>query len=64
MTHTQTTCPNGIVLRAGEKGTRPAEVGALASMFEKSAAELKAKTKFIEMQTHNTNSDNQRSNLK
>ena len=33
MTHTQTTCPNCIAL--------PAEVGALASVFEKSATELK-----------------------
>ena len=41
MTHTQTTYTNHIALRAGKKGTRPAEVGALASMFEKSATELK-----------------------
>ena len=41
MTHTQTTYTNRIVLRAGEKGARPAEVGALASVFEKSATELK-----------------------
>ena len=30
-----------IALRAGKKGARPAEVGALASVFEKSATELK-----------------------
>ena len=41
MTHTQTTCPNRITLRAGKKGAHPAEVGALASVFEKSATELK-----------------------
>ena len=41
MTHTQTTYTNRIALRAGKKGARPAEVGALASVFEKSAAELK-----------------------
>ena len=41
MTHTQTTYTNSIALRAGEKGVRPAEVGTLASLFEKSATELK-----------------------
>ena len=41
MTHTQTTFTNRIALRAGKKGARPAEVGALASVFEKSATELK-----------------------
>ena len=41
MTHTQTTYINRIALRAGKKGARPAEVGALASVFEKSVAELK-----------------------
>ena len=41
MTHTQTTYINCIALRAGKKGARPAEVGALASVFEKSATELK-----------------------
>ena len=41
MTHTQTTNTNRIALRAGKKGARPAEVGALASVFEKSATELK-----------------------
>ena len=43
MTHTQTTYKNRIALRAGKKGVRPAEVGALASVFEKSATELKQK---------------------
>ena len=41
MTHTQTRYINRITLRAGEKGSRPTEVGALASVFEKSATELK-----------------------
>ena len=41
MIHTQTTYTNRIALRAGKKGVRPAEVGALASVFEKSATELK-----------------------
>ena len=41
MSHTQTTYINRIALRAGKKGGRPAEVGALASVFEKSATELK-----------------------
>ena len=41
MTHTQTTYINRIALRAGKKGARPTEVGALASVFEKSATELK-----------------------
>ena len=43
MTHTQTTYINRIALRVGKKGARPAEVGALASVFEKSATELKQK---------------------
>ena len=43
MTHTQTTYISHIALRAGKKGARPAEVGALASVFEKSATELKQK---------------------
>ena len=43
MTHIQTTCLNRIALRAGKKEARPAEVGALASVFEKSATELKQK---------------------
>ena len=41
MTHTQTTYINRIALRVGKKRARPAEVGALASVFEKSATELK-----------------------
>ena len=41
MTHTQTTYTNRIALRVGKKGARPLEVGALASVFEKSATELK-----------------------
>ena len=41
MTHTQTTYINVIALRAGKKGARPADVGALALMFEKSAKKLK-----------------------
>ena len=43
MTRTQTTYINFIALRAGKKMARPAEVGALASVFEKSATELKQK---------------------
>ena len=41
MTHTQTTCINHIAPRPSEKGARPAEIGNLASVFEKSATELK-----------------------
>ena len=41
MTHPQTTCKNRSALRAGKKGARPTKVGALASVFEKSATELK-----------------------
>ena len=41
MTHTQTTYINCIALRAGKKRVRLAEVGALASVFKKSATELK-----------------------
>ena len=41
MTHTQPTCINRITLHTGKKGVRPAAVGALASVFEKSATELK-----------------------
>ena len=43
MTHTQTIYINRIALRADKQGARPAEVGALASVFEKSATELKQK---------------------
>ena len=41
MTHTQTIYINCIARCASKKGARPAEVGALASVFEKSATELK-----------------------
>ena len=41
MNHTQTTYINRIALRTGKKEACPAEVGALASVFEKSATELK-----------------------
>ena len=41
MTNTQTTYKNRIALHAGKKGARSAEVRALASVFEKSATELK-----------------------
>ena len=47
MTHTQTTYINRIALPAGKKGARPAEVGALVSVFEKSATELKLKQKLL-----------------
>ena len=47
MTHTQTTYINRIALRAREKGVRPAEVGALASVLQKSATELKLKQKLL-----------------
>ena len=47
LTQTQTTCPNLIALRAGKNGARPAEVGALAPMFENSATELKQKQKLL-----------------
>ena len=43
MTHTQTTCLNCIALHAGKKVARLAEVGAQASVFGKSATELKQK---------------------
>ena len=41
MNHTQTTYINRITLRVSKKEARAAEVGALASVFEKSATELK-----------------------
>ena len=47
MTHTQTTCPNCIALHVGKKGVRPAEVGALASVFKKPATELKLKQNLL-----------------
>ena len=43
MTNTQTLTTNRIALRTGKKGVCPAEVGALASVLEKSATELKQK---------------------
>ena len=54
MTLTQTTCPNRIALNAGKNGVHPAGVGALASVFEKLATELKQKT-ITKMHTHLTN---------
>ena len=47
MTFNQTTCLNRIALRASKKEARSAEVGALAPVFEKSAAELKLKQKLL-----------------
>ena len=47
MTHTQTTYINCIALRAGKNGARTGEVGALVSVFEKSATELKLKQKLL-----------------
>ena len=47
MTHTQTTCPNLITLRSDKKEARPAEVGALSPVFEKSVTELKLKQKLL-----------------
>ena len=47
MTRNQTTYINRIALRGGKKGARPAEVGALALVFEKSATELKLKQKLL-----------------
>ena len=41
MTHTQTTYINHLALRVVKKGPRPAEFGAPAPVFEKSATELK-----------------------
>ena len=41
MNYTQTTYINSIALCAGKKGAHPAEVGVLASVFEKSVTELK-----------------------
>ena len=47
MTHTQTTCPNCIAHHAGKEGAHPAEVGALAPVFEKFTTELKLKQKLL-----------------
>ena len=52
MTHTQTTYPNRIALRAGKKGARPAEVGALVQKII-----YRAQSKIIKMLENNTNSD-------
>ena len=41
MTHSQTPYISRIALRTGKKGVCPAEVGALALVFKKSATELK-----------------------
>ena len=43
MAHTQTTYLNRITLCAGKNGAHSTNVGALASVFKKSAAELKQK---------------------
>ena len=43
MTHTQAPCPNRVSLRADKNGVPPTEVGALASVFEKSATEFRQK---------------------
>ena len=45
MTHIKTTCPNRIALRVVKKGAYPAKVGALTSVFKRSATELKLKQK-------------------
>ena len=47
MSHTQTTCPNCIALRTGKKGARSTEIGALATVFKKSATEKLLKFKSI-----------------
>ena len=56
MTHTQTTYTNRIALHAGKKGAHPAEVGALASVFQKISYRAQT-TKTTKMQTNTTNSD-------
>ena len=48
ITHTQITCPNHITLRAGKKGARPAEVGALNPVFKKTATEIQQKQTLLE----------------
>ena len=57
MTRTQTRYINRIALRAGKKGARPAEVGALASVFRKISYRAQTQTKTTKMQTNNTDSD-------
>ena len=47
MTHTQITCPNRIALCVGKKGIHSAAVEVLASVFEKSATELKLKQRLL-----------------
>ena len=47
MTLTQTICPNYIALHASKQEARSVEVGALAPVFKKSAAELKPKQKLL-----------------
>ena len=47
MIYTQTNSPNRIALHTSKKGVRPAGVGALAPVFEKSATELKLKQKLL-----------------
>ena len=54
ITHTQTACINSIALRAGKERVRPSEVGALASVFEKSAIELKLQKLLKSKQTTQT----------
>ena len=51
MIQTQTSCKNRIALRAGKKGARPAEVGALTLVFEKSATVLKKQNLLQRKQT-------------
>ena len=58
MTHTQTAYTNRIALRAGKKRARPAEVGALASVFEKSGTELKQKLQTIQIARFNVRTIN------
>ena len=59
MTHNQTTYINRIALRACKKSGRLAEVRALASVFKKSATELKLKQKLLKCKKkkNTTNSD-------
>ena len=47
MTLNHTCDSNHITLHKGKQGARPAEIGALAPVFEKSAAELKTKPKLL-----------------
>ena len=47
MTHTQTIYSNRIALREGKKEATPAEVGPLASIFEKSATKLKLNKNYL-----------------